>query len=214
MTSEPIRLVVIDDHPVYREGLSLTLSVEPDLVVVGEGASAGEAVKLARELRPDVMLLDLDIPGGGLSALPGIAEASPNTRVIVLTASAREEDVTTALRNGASGYALKDVASPELAQITRFVLRGQGYVPPALAAHLLTHGSETQNNPGNLLASLSERERHILNLVAEGQSNKQIADALGITEKTIKNNMTVIMQKLQVRNRVEAALVARRALRR
>lgn len=214
MSRAPIRLVVIDDHPVYREGLGLTLQVEPDLAVVGAGATADDAVRLAGELRPDVVLLDLDIPGGGVNALPAIAGASPATRVIMLTASAREDDVVAALRAGAKGYALKDVSSPELAEIVRYVVGGRSYVSPALAAHLLVQESEARKGKPDPLAALSERERQILDLVADGQSNRQIADGLGLTEKTVKNNMTVIMQKLQVRNRVEAALLARRALRR
>lgn len=214
MTSDGrVRLVIIDDHPAFREGVALTLGTEPDMAVVGEGESADDAVRLAGELRPDIMLLDLDIPGSGLSALGAIGAAAPETEVIVLTASTSEATMLACLRAGARGYALKGVSASELAKITRAVVAGEGYVPPALAARLLTHQPGALASSDLTINELSEREQQILAQVADGMSNRQIAQSLGLTEKTIKNNMTAIMQKLGVRNRVEAALLAKRALR-
>jgi len=211
-----IRLVIIDDHLVFREGVALTLAVESDLVVIGEGLSANDALLLAGDLTPDVLLLDLDIPGGGLSVIQAIGSVSPNTRIIILTASTNETHLLTALRVGAKGYVHKGVSARELATIIRTVQAGQGYVPPSLAAHLLTNGANsaaaTPPIPTPTLSGLTEREHQILNLVADGLSNKQVASALHVTEKTIKNHMTDIMQKLQVRNRVEAALLAKRSM--
>jgi DNA-binding NarL/FixJ family response regulator len=180
-------------------------------MIVGSGATATDAVRLAERHQPDIVLLDLDIPGSGLTAIPAIYEVSPQTKVIILTASLNENDLVASLRAGAKGYALKGISASELAVVARSVMNGQGYVPPALAAKLISHGSVQPVIENDSRDELSDRERQIFDLVAEGLSNRQIAVSLNLTEKTIKNYMTAIMQKLRVRSRVEVALLARRS---
>ena len=208
-----MRLVIVDDHPLFREGVALTLANEPDVTVVGEGASAEDATHLARSLLPDILLLDLDIPGGGLSVLQSISAMSPATRVVILTAATNEEYLLAALGTGAKGYVLKGVGVRELANITRAVHDGQSYVTPELAAHVLSgrFGPVQALPQVSQLDKLTERERQILDLLANGSSNSQIAQQLNLSEQTVKNTMTCVMRKLQVHNRVEAAVLANRA---
>lgn len=205
-----LHIAIIDDHPLFREGVAHILGAYPDVEVVAEGASADEAVHIAGEYLPDVMLLDLSMPGGGLVAVRQIAQNFPVVKTIVLTVSEEEDDVTSALHAGARAYVLKGVSGLELLDILRSVAVGEVYVTPALAANLLyglgaTHGQHA----GSPLDELTERERQIVELVAAGDSNKEIAAQLFLSEKTVKHHMTNILQKLQVRNRVEAALMAR-----
>ncbi len=206
-----IQVVIVDDHPLFREGVAHTLQSETDLEVVGQGATAEDAIRLACDLLPDLILLDIDMPGGGLNAIHAIATTCPVTKIVMLTVSADEDNVVAALKAGARAYILKGVAARELLSILRSVCSGEGYVPPALAASLLSEmtraSSETQLAPSPLDA-LTEREQQILEQVAAGSSNKEIAQHLGLSEKTVKYYMTNILQKLQVRNRVEAALLA------
>lgn len=206
-----LQVAVVDDHPLFREGVAATLRAQPGINVVGEGASAAEAVRLAGEKLPDVMLLDVSMPGGGLTAARQIAAAYPVVKVVMLTVSEEEEDVTAALRAGARAYVLKGVAARELVGILRSVAAGDVYVTPSLAASLLAElGTPAGGRPAaDPLDELTEREREILECVASGESNKEIAARLGLSEKTVKHHMTNIFQKLQVRNRVEAALLAR-----
>ena len=209
--SERIQVVIVDDHPLFRDGLIQTLKAEADIEVVGQVGTAGEAIALAAELVPDVMLLDIAIPGSGLKAAQVIAAASPITKIIMLTGSEAEEDVLTALKAGARGYILKGVSGPELVKIVRDVFAGEAYVTPALAASLLSElnparsGARPATRP---LDELTERERQILEKLAAGLSNKEIAQQLFLSEKTIKHYVTNILQKLHVRNRVAAALLA------
>ena len=211
--SEPIHLVIIDDHPLFREGVANTLRADPGIALVGEGTTADDAVRLAHDLLPDLMLLDITIPGGGHRAAQLIAAAYPVIKIIMLTASEDEDDVMAALKAGARGYILKGVAARELIRIIHAVAAGEGYVPPSLAASLLaemTGGAPVGQSATNPLDELSERERQILEGVAGGLSNKEIGHQLNLTEKTVKHYMTNILQKLQVRNRVEAALLAQK----
>jgi len=160
-------------------------------------------------------LLDIGIPGGGINAAKAIATACPVTKIIMLTASAEEDNLVAALKAGARAYILKGVAARELVRILRSVWAGEGYVTPALAASLLaemTTGTATTRMAPNLLDELTERERQILEQVAAGLSNKEIGQQLHLSEKTVKHYMTNILQKLQVRNRVEAALLAQKAV--
>jgi two-component system, NarL family, nitrate/nitrite response regulator NarL len=209
-----MRIVLIDDHPLFRAGVARILTTEPDFSVIGEGATAAEAVALVAELAPDILLLDIDIPGNGIASLREIRAAGPTTRVILLTAAVSEQQLAEGFRAGAQGYVLKGVPARELASIIRSVHAGQGYAPPSLAAGLLTlhsfKAAAESQEPLNVRARLTEREQQILDLIANGSSNKQIALLLCLTEKTVKNHMTSIMQKLRVRNRVEAALLAAR----
>jgi DNA-binding NarL/FixJ family response regulator len=209
-----LRIVLVDDHPLFREGVAYILGSEPDIVVLGQGSSASEAVSLARELQPDLILLDLDMPGGGLSAIPAITSASPATRTVILTAAIAEEPMLAALRAGARGYILKGVAARELIGIVRSVALGEGYVSPVLAAAFLseiTRGAAGPSVPSDHSTAddLTDRVQQVLELVATGASNKEIAHKLNLTEKTVKYYMTNILQKLKVRNRVEAALLSR-----
>ena len=214
---EKLTLVVADDHPLYREGVVRTLTEQPDLDVVGEGASADEAVSMVAAHMPDLVLLDISMPGGGLSAARRIAEAFPAVRIVMLTVSEQDDDVHEALKAGALGYVLKGVGGAELVRVVRDVATGSSYVSPALAARLLKEVGEPSGkatHPSGRLATLTGREREILEHVADGMSNKEVARALDLQEKTVKHYMTNILKKLQVRNRVEAAILAREAGRR
>jgi DNA-binding NarL/FixJ family response regulator len=208
---DPLQIAIVDDHPLFREGVAHILRQQPGFDVVAEGASAAEAVAIAATRLPDVMLLDVSMPGGGLTAVREIAAAYPVVKVVMLTVSENEEDVTAALRAGARAYVLKGVAARDLVAVVRAVAQGDVYVTPSLAASLLFEmtGTGPGRAPGDPLGGLTERERQILELVAGGDSNKEIAAQLHLSEKTVKHHMTNILQKLQARNRVEAALIAR-----
>ena len=211
--TETIRIVLVDDHPLFREGVAYTLGAQADMTVVAQGESGDEAVRLAATCMPDVLLLDLNIPGGGIAAARAVAAAQPDVRVIMLTASVDEDDLAAAMAAGARGYILKGVAARELVSIIRRVHGGEGYVTPSLAASLLAGlgvGPRPSVTPPDPLAALTERERQILDQVAVGLSNKEVAARLHLSEKTVKHYMTIIMEKLGVRNRVEAALLAKR----
>ncbi len=213
---ELLQIAIIDDHPLFREGVAHILNQQPDLDVVAQGSSASDAVAIAAHYLPDVMLLDVSMPGGGLTAIREIASSYPVIKAVMLTVSENEEDVTAALRTGARAYVLKGVAARELIRIVRAVAAGDVYVTPSLATSLLydlsgsgNGGVRSRNSASHHLNELTEREREILEHVADGDSNKEVGARLQITEKTVKHHMTNILQKLQVRNRVEAALLAR-----
>ena len=209
--AETLHVAIVDDHPLFREGVAHTLGAQPDVEVVAEGESAADAVRIAAERMPDVMLLDVSMPGGGVEAVRQIAAAYPVVKTVMLTVSEDEDDVTAALRAGARAYVLKGVAARELVRILRAVAAGEVYVTPSLASSLLFELSADRRGAAaaNPLDELTERERQILEGVAAGDSNKEIGATLHLTEKTVKHHMTNILQKLQVRNRVEAALLAR-----
>ncbi len=210
-SDELIRVAVVDDHPIMRDGLIHTLDREHDVEVVAQGATGDEAVHIAETLLPDLILLDINMPGDGLSAARTISEKCPAVRILMLTAYDGEQQVVNAFRGGASGYIVKGVSGEELVKTVRSVHRGEAYVTPALAARLLgMRAKESSSNrlPGRFV-DLNTREEQILRFVCEGYSNKEIGENIGLTEKTVKHYMTNILHKLHVRNRVEAALVAR-----
>jgi DNA-binding NarL/FixJ family response regulator len=204
-----IRVIVADDHPLFRDGVVSSLRSAGDIVVEGEASSADEAVRLAREHLPDIALLDITMPGGGIAAARDIAQACPATKIVMLTVSEDEDDLLGALKAGASGYVLKGVSARELTAILRRVYGGEAYVTPALAGQLLREMSRPR--PAGPLDELTAREREVLELVASGRSNSEIGQKLGLAEKTIKHYMTNLLGKLQVRSRVEAALLAQKA---
>jgi DNA-binding NarL/FixJ family response regulator len=207
--TESIRVIVADDHPLFREGVINSLQASGDIVVVGQAADAAGALRLAREHLPDVALLDVTMPGNGLQAARDIAIACPATRIVMLTVSEDEDDLMAALKAGASGYVLKGVSAQELLRVLREVGRGEVYVAPSLAGYLLREMSRPRS--ADPLAELTARERDVLELVAAGRSNQEIGIKLGLAEKTVKHYMTNILAKLQVRSRVEAALLAYKA---
>jgi DNA-binding NarL/FixJ family response regulator len=180
--------------------------------IVGQCATAQEAVQLSQDLLPDVILLDLDMPGGGLNAVQAIARTCPVTKIVILTVSDSEEHVMVAFKTGAQAYVLKGVAARELVGIVRTVWSGEGYVSPTLAANLLSEITSGASGPprASIFEELTERERQILELIAVGAINKEIGQRLHLTEKTVKHYVTNILQKLHVRNRVEAALLAQK----
>lgn len=187
---------------------------QPAITVVGQGASTEDTLNLAGSLLPDILLLDLTLPGGGLNAAQAVSRACPVTKIVMLTFSEQEDDVLAALKAGARGYILKGVSGRELREIVRAIHAGEVYVAPTLATALLREmasGAPRPPEAASLLEKLTPRERQILELVASGKSNKEIGAQLDLTEKTVKHYMTNILQKLQVRNRVEAALLAQKA---
>lgn len=210
----PIKVAVIDDHPLFREGVANTIQRSGTVQVIAEGATAEEAIQIAKAKLPDIVLLDVSLPGGGVEAARAIAKACPVVKIVMLTVSESEEHVQQAMAAGAHGYVLKGTSGPELIGTLRAVARGEYYVTPTFAARILAHARRPQKAPprddGD--SDLTKREEQILNRVADGLTNKEIASALHISEKTVKHYMTNILQKLQVRNRVEAAMQYRKRL--
>lgn len=204
--TEPIRVLVADDHPLFLDGLVATLSADEEIQVVAVAGDAVAAVRAAREHRPDLALLDLAMPGGGLEAARQIGSACPTTRVVVLTSSENGDDLTAALKAGAKGYVLKGIGGPELRTILKSVHGGEVYVTPGLAYGMIRGLTATRAH--NPLEELTSREREVLELVAAGLSNAEIGGRLGLAEKTVKHYMTAVLGKLHVGSRVEAALLA------
>ena len=207
-----IRIAVIDDHPLFREGVVNTFRNTPDMTVVGEGATAEDAIRIGKSGAADIILLDIGMPGGGIEAAREIRQTCPFVKTLMLTASENERHVADALQSGVSGYILKGCSGTELLQIVRAVQNAELYITPALAVRLLARTKQPVAETGGQadVDALTYREEQVLQLLSQGLMNKEIAHKLGLTEKTVKHYMTELMQKLKARNRVEAVQNARR----
>jgi two-component system nitrate/nitrite response regulator NarL len=207
--SNTIEILVVDDHPLFRQGVVSSLDMVPDFKVVGETSSGEDALALACALMPDVVLLDVSMPGwNGIVTAEKIALACPATAIVMLTAADDKDRLLAALKAGARGYVLKGVSAKELADVVRSACAGDVYVSPSIAAEMLV--SLTKGKAPDPLQELTAREREILELIGNGMTNREIGDKIFLSEKTIKHYVTNILQKLQVRSRVEAALLANR----
>lgn len=212
--TEPIRVLLVDDQALFREGLRTLLGMQPGLEVVGEAANGEEALRLAAKLCPQVVLMDLRMPVlDGVTATRRLREAQPDCRVIVMTTFDDDEYVFEGLRAGAVGYLLKDVPSEKLVEAIRAAARGESFLQPSVAAKVIAEFSRLAEQaqakpPPPLVEPLSERELEVLRLVARGASNKEIAAALFIAEGTVKNHLTSILGKLGARDRTQALLKA------
>jgi two-component system nitrate/nitrite response regulator NarL len=207
--TEVIRIVVADDHPMFLDGLVATLSADDEIQVVAVVGDAAAAVRAIREHRPDIALLDVAMPGGGLDAARQIAAASSATRVVMLTSSENEDDLMAAMTAGARGYVLKGISGRDLRAILKEIHAGRTYLAPELAYGALK--GLTKPRTHNPIDDLTGREREVLALVAAGLSNAEIGGRLGLAEKTVKHYMTGILGKLGAASRVEAALIAYKA---
>jgi DNA-binding NarL/FixJ family response regulator len=212
---ETIRVVIVDDHALFRRGLELVLSEEPDIKVVGEAADGIEAVHRAEEMAPDVVVMDVRMPRStGIEAARRIRERLPDTKVIMLTVSDSEEDLYAAVKAGASGYLLKEISIEELADAVRAVARGHSLISPSMASKLLTEFNalvqQAEERHRSLLPSLTARELDVLKLVAKGLSNREISEELYISENTVKNHVRNILEKLHLHSRMEAVVYAMR----
>jgi len=210
MTGGPsLRVLVADDHPLFRQGLRGALEPVPGIELVGEAATGADAVRAAAELRPDVVLMDLRMPdGGGIEATRRIRDASPGTRVLVLTMHEDDDSVFAALRAGARGYLLKGTDEEDLLRAIRSVAAGEAIFGPAIAARLVSYFGAERPAP---FPGLTPRERTILALIAEGRSNQSIAGELTLSLKTVRNHVSSVFTKLQVADRAEAIVKARGA---
>ena len=206
-----VRVLVVDDHALFRHGLMQVLQTAPDIEVVGEAQDAVSAIELAAEWLPDLVLLDVHMPGmSGIEAARRIRTAQPGTRILMLTESENEDDLYGAVRAGATGYLLKEVAIDEIADAIRSVASGQALVSPMMTTKLLAEFNAlsrrvAEEHDGR---RLTPRELEVLRLVARGLSNKDIATELVISENTVRNHVRNILEKLEVRSRVEAAMYA------
>ncbi len=202
-----IRLLIVDDHPIVRQGLRTYLSTRPGLDVVGEAADGDEAVAEARRLTPDVVLLDLVMPrGGGVDAIRRIRAAGDRPRVVVLTSFAGHDQVVEAVRAGAAGYLLKDVPPSQLEAAIRLVHEGGVQLDPSVVGSLMAEVARTEPPPG--MDELTARERQVLALLAQGRSNRELAAELYLSEKTVKTHVSSILAKLRLSDRTQAALFA------
>jgi DNA-binding NarL/FixJ family response regulator len=209
--SSHVRVGIVDDHPLFREGLVYTLSHHADFEIVGTGATAEDAIRMAADQQPDVIVCDICMPGGGLAAIDVITAAGLASKVLVLSMKDDIETVSGALARGAFGYLLKGSRGSDLSAAIRALHQGNRYVESSLAIRLLSHtpGTRIAEPPArDPLAGLTQRESEVLSIMVEGRSNKEIGNQLAISEKTIKHHVTRILQKLSVRNRVEAVVMA------
>ena len=209
-----IKILLVDDQPLFREGLRTLLSVHLDFEVVGEAGNGEEAIKLARSLLPLVVLMDLQMPVlDGVAATRRLHEEQPDCRVIVLTTFDDDEMVFDGLRAGAVGYLLKDAPSEKLAEAIRVAARGETFLQPSVAAKVVAEfarlSRKTVATANPVIEPLSEREIEVLRLIAQGASNREIAGTLFLAEGTVKNHVTNILGKLEVRDRTQAALKAK-----
>ncbi|NLF11989.1 MAG: response regulator transcription factor [Anaerolineaceae bacterium] len=215
-----VRVLIVDDHAVVRQGLRTFLELQSDppalpIKVVGEATNGVEAVDLACRLQPDVVLLDLVMPGmDGIEATPRIVEGSPHSRVIILTSFGEEDRVVPAIRAGAQGYLLKDIAPAELVQAVRAVHQGKVQLHPEAARRLMSAVAAREGSPAGQpaapLEELTGRELEVLRLIAEGLNNREIAERLVISDKTVKTHVSSILGKLHLEDRTQAAIYALR----
>jgi NarL family two-component system response regulator LiaR len=207
--TEQITVLLVDDHSVVRQGVRAFLEVQPDVSVVGEAESGAESVRLAQELIPDVVLMDLVMPGmDGVEATRLIKRVSPRTQVVVLTSYHEDEHIFPALRAGAISYTLKNIRAAELVEIVRQAARGESVLHPRVAARVIQEVREAKKNVPPAFAELTERELEVLRLIAEGRSNADIAEALVLSEKTVKGHVSNIFSKLHMADRTQAAVFA------
>lgn len=207
---EPITILIVDDHQLVRQGVRDFLETQSDLMVVGEAGTGDEAVRLASQFVPDVILMDLVMPGGidGVEATRKVKNISPRTQVVVLTSYHEDEHIFPAIRAGALSYILKDIGSTELADVVRKAARGEAVINPRVAARLVEEvrgGREVDPNP---FTELTEREMEVLLLIADGLSNANIAEQLVISGKTVKGHVSNILGKLHLADRTQAAVFA------
>ena len=210
---DPIRVLVVDDHALFRRGLQMVLEQEPDIDVVGEASDGHEAVEIAANLIPDIVLMDVRMPRrSGIEACTAIRDVAPSAKIIMLTISDEEGDLYDAIKAGAMGYLLKEISIEEVAQAIRAVQGGQSLISPSMASKLLTEfatmikkGDDKQHVPA---PRLTDREMEVLKLVAKGMNNRDIAKDLFISENTVKNHIRNILEKLQLHSRMEAVVYA------
>ena len=206
-----IRVLVVDDQELFRRGLTMLLSVEDDIEVVGEASDGSAAAPMAASTAPDVILMDVRMPKlTGIEACIAMKDAAPHARIIMLTASDEEADLYEAVKNGASGYLLKDSSIDEVAQAVRVVADGQSLISPSMAIKLLDEFKQMSRSDRNTVPTprLTERELEVLRLVAKGLNNREIAKQLFISENTVKNHVRNILEKLQLHSRMEAVMYA------
>jgi DNA-binding NarL/FixJ family response regulator len=214
--TDPIRVLIADDHALFRRGLEMVLQGEPGLDLVGQASDGQEAVQIASEVVPDVVLMDIRMPKiTGIEAARQMKEVAPSAKIVMLTISDEEEDLFEAIRAGASGYLLKDIPLDELADSVRAVHGGQSLINPSMAGKLLTEFAtlarrDAEDEPAKHAPApkLTEREMEVLRLVARGMNNRDIAKELFISENTVKNHVRNILEKLQIHSRMEAVMIA------
>ena len=208
---EPIRVAVVDDQELFRRGLTMLLGVEDDIEVVGEASDGVAATELAATAVPDIILMDVRMPKrSGIEACVAIKDVAPTARIIMLTVSDEEADLYDAVKNGASGYLLKDSSIDEVAQAIRVVADGQSLISPSMAIKLLDEFKQMSRTDRQQVPTprLTDRELEVLKLVAQGLNNREIAKRLFISENTVKNHVRNILEKLQLHSRMEAVMYA------
>jgi DNA-binding NarL/FixJ family response regulator len=210
---ERLRVMVVDDHALFRRGLEMVLSQEPDIDLVGEASDGAEAVERATELMPDVVLMDVRMPRrSGIEAAGQIKDMLPHVKILMLTISDEEADLYDAIKAGASGYLLKEIPIEEVADAIRSVWQGQSRISPSMASKLLTEfanmSKQTNDRPQMPAPKLTDREMEVLKLVAQGMNNRDIAKDLFISENTVKNHVRNILEKLHLHSRMEAVMYA------
>jgi len=204
------RLLLVDDHEVVRLGLKSLLERHPQFDVVGEASTAREAIELINHLQPDVVMMDVRLPGmSGIEACEEITRRFPNTKVIILTSYAEDEMLFSAIRAGASGYVLKQIGSEDLVRALDAISRGEAMLDPAVTQRVFQEVRRAvKEEEASAFAHLSQQEKHVLQLVSEGKTNREIAKALFLGEGTVRNYVSSILSKLGVNNRAEAAAYA------